>query len=277
MQDHSSIDFLRPPPLNVILISTLQDNYTPLKKGNIYIIIGISFLLLEVKIQKKKHQGNQQCQPITNVLTGGLDTTVQFYAPKAFMADSVAMLATAALNMSVTTSFPFDVITPVTGRKKIEAYSIQRLSKLNEPKDISDELQYAEIVRDGTKSKYDTDQSSLKPKKNYCDQNSSEPKSNGNIYSTHILPDADYEKLQFHPQNDVVLHNELDLYMYNIIICCSNYHKVDIICVEQDLETQLTFTTFTLLMISAGFLIIISVVIGVTVCAVKRESSRLYD
>nr|XP_034328137.1 uncharacterized protein LOC117689874 [Crassostrea gigas] len=109
-------------------------------------------------------------------------------------------------------SFPFDVITPVTGRKKIEAYSIQRLSKLNEPKDISDELQYAEIVRDGTKSKYDTEQSSLKPKKNYCDQNSSEPKSNGNIYSTQILPDADYDKLQFHPQNDVVLHNELDLY-----------------------------------------------------------------
>lgn len=111
-------------------------------------------------------------------------------------------------------NFCFDVSTPVTltGRKTIEAYSIQRLSKFNEPKDISDDLQYAEIVRDGTKSKYNTDQSSSKPANNYFDQNSSEPKSNGNIYSTHILPDADYDKLQFHPPNDEVLHNELDLY-----------------------------------------------------------------
>lgn len=111
-------------------------------------------------------------------------------------------------------NFCFDVSTPVTltGRKTIEAYSIQRLSKFNEPKDISDDLQYAEIVRDGTKSKYNTDQSSSKPANNYFDQNSSQPKSNGNIYSTHILPDADYDKLQFHPPNDEVLHNELDLY-----------------------------------------------------------------
>lgn len=111
-------------------------------------------------------------------------------------------------------NFCFDVSTPVTftGRKTIEAYSIQRLSKFNEPKDISDDLQYAEIVRDGTKSKYNTDKSPSKSENNYFDQNSSEPKSNGNIYSTHILPDADYDKLQFHPPNDEVLHNELDLY-----------------------------------------------------------------
>lgn len=119
-----------------------------------------------------------------------------------------------AIRMAKKRNFCFDVSTPVTltGRKTIEAYSIQRLSKFNEPKDISDDLQYAEIVRDGTKSKYNTDQSSSKPANNYFDQNSSEPKSNGNIYSTHILPDADYDKLQFHPPNDEVLHNELDLY-----------------------------------------------------------------
>lgn len=49
-------------------------------------------------------------------------------------------------------------------------------------------------------------------------------------------------------------------------------------CLEQDLEPQFTFSTFTLLKISAGFLIIISIVIGVTVCVVKRITlSRKYS
>eukprot|EP00105_Crassostrea_gigas_P040259 XP_019924407.1 PREDICTED: protein draper-like isoform X3 [Crassostrea gigas] len=59
---------------------------------------------------------------------------------------------------------------------------------------------------------------------------------------------------------------------------CKRNQKCDRIFGCIDLETQLTFTTFTLLMISAGFLIIISVVIGVTVCAVKRNNlSRNYS
>ncbi|XP_065925405.1 N-acetylglucosamine-1-phosphodiester alpha-N-acetylglucosaminidase-like isoform X2 [Magallana gigas] len=49
-------------------------------------------------------------------------------------------------------------------------------------------------------------------------------------------------------------------------------------CLEQDLEPQFKFTTFTLLKISAGFLIITSIVIGVTVCVVKRNNlSRNYS
>lgn len=109
-------------------------------------------------------------------------------------------------------NFCFDVSAPVTGRKTIEAYSIQRLSTLSEPKDMIDDLQYAEIVRDGTKSKYNTDQNSLKPEKYHMDENSHWPKSNGNIYSTHVLLGADYDKLQFHPNTEKVLDNELDLY-----------------------------------------------------------------
>lgn len=109
-------------------------------------------------------------------------------------------------------NFCFDVSAPVTGRKTIEAYSIQRLSILSEPKDMIDDLQYAEIVRDGTKSKYNTDQNSLKPEKYHMDENSHWPKSNGNIYSTHVLLGADYDKLQFHPNTEKVLDNELDLY-----------------------------------------------------------------
>lgn len=109
-------------------------------------------------------------------------------------------------------NFYFDVSAPVTGRKTIEAYSIQRLSTLSEPKDMIDDLQYAEIVRDGTKSKYNTDQNSLKPEKYHMDENSHWPKSNGNIYSTHVLLGADYDKLQFHPNTEKVLDNELDLY-----------------------------------------------------------------
>lgn len=109
-------------------------------------------------------------------------------------------------------NFCFDVSAPVTGRKTIEAYSIQRLSTLSEPKDMIDDLQYAEIVRDGTKSKYNTDQNSLKHEKYHMDENSHWPKSNGNIYSTHVLLGADYDKLQFHPNTEKVLDNELDLY-----------------------------------------------------------------
>lgn len=109
-------------------------------------------------------------------------------------------------------NFCFDVSAPVTGRKTIEAYSVQRLSTLSEPKDMTDDLQYAEIVRDGTKSKYNTDQNSLKPEKYHMDENSHWPKSNGNIYSTHVLLGADYDKLQFHPNTEKVLDNELDLY-----------------------------------------------------------------
>lgn len=109
-------------------------------------------------------------------------------------------------------NFCFDVSAPVTGRKTIEAYSIQRLSTLSEPKDMIDDLQYAEIVRDGTKSKYNTDQNSLKPEKYHMDENSHWPKSNGNIYSTHVLLGADYDKLQFHPNTEKVLDNELDFY-----------------------------------------------------------------
>lgn len=61
---------------------------------------------------------------------------------------------------------------------------------------------------------------------------------------------------------------------------CKSNQKCDRIfgCIEQDLESQFTFTTFTLLMISAGFLVIISIVIGVTVCVVKRNNlSRNYS
>nr|XP_034328139.1 multiple epidermal growth factor-like domains protein 10 isoform X1 [Crassostrea gigas] len=61
---------------------------------------------------------------------------------------------------------------------------------------------------------------------------------------------------------------------------CKRNQKCDRIfgCIEQDLEPQFTFTTLTLLMILAGLLIIISIVIGVTVCVVKRITlSRKYS
>ncbi|XP_062600564.1 protein draper-like [Saccostrea cucullata] len=90
-----------------------------------------------------------------------------------------------------------------TSRQLAKPYVIKDLTTLNDSPNEKDDAMYSEVIRD------------INKKQHQSHQHNQGTVSTGNIYSTHIILDSAYDKLQFHPTTETILR-ENELYGANI-------------------------------------------------------------